>query len=493
MSDRDQGPSPPLTPPSAPPPESGTGSGGNLRWLLAGGILLVLLAAGVFWGLPKLTEPPGAPGEQTGEEPSGQPDSQPVSESAVERQKIKREAEAVLEQALERQAALEEDDVSVWAPADFEAATDRLAEGDARFEQGDYRGAKTAYAAAKKRLEAIAQSRPQRLENALAKGKKALKANRVDAAIEQYKIAAALAPDNEEAATGLKRAQKRDAVLEHMETGRRHLEDDALAEARTAFQKASELDPAYTPAREAVERVTTAIRERRYSRAMSRFTAALDSQEFAAAEEALGRAREIKPEAEAVARAQKRLERERRQARLSNLRDRVDKLTANANWAEAVETYRTALEIDPNAAFAAQGLPRAQRRAEMDEAFQRYLSDPTRLYSKEPRQRAEALLEQSGRIEDPGPKLRRQREALAEKLEAAQNPETVTLVSDGKTRVTLYKVGELGRFQERRLELLPGDYVAVGSREGYRDVRREFRVRPGEAPEEVIVICKETV
>lgn len=69
----------------------------------------------------------------------------------------------------------------------------------------------------------------------------------------------------------------------------------------------------------------------------------------------------------------------------------------------------------------------------------------------------------------------------------------VTLRSDGKTDVTVFRVGGLGRFAQHQLELLPGDYVAVGTRDGYRDVRVSFAVRPGAAPAPVTVQCGQAI
>jgi len=58
-------------------------------------------------------------------------------------------------------------------------------------------------------------------------------------------------------------------------------------------------------------------------------------------------------------------------------------------------------------------------------------------------------------------------------------PVTVTLYSDGQTEVAVYHVGRLGTFTEHRLELLPGEYTVVGTRAGYRDVRKQLQVPPG--------------
>ena len=53
------------------------------------------------------------------------------------------------------------------------------------------------------------------------------------------------------------------------------------------------------------------------------------------------------------------------------------------------------------------------------------------------------------------------------------------LESDQLTSVTLYRVGALGAFAAKEVELRPGTYTAIGSRDGYRDVRQTFTVRPG--------------
>jgi hypothetical protein len=69
----------------------------------------------------------------------------------------------------------------------------------------------------------------------------------------------------------------------------------------------------------------------------------------------------------------------------------------------------------------------------------------------------------------------------------------VQLESDGETEVTVYRVGRLGRFQTRQLELRPGSYTVVGSRRGYRDVRRELEVAPGQSPPPLRIVCQEAI
>ena len=85
------------------------------------------------------------------------------------------------------------------------------------------------------------------------------------------------------------------------------------------------------------------------------------------------------------------------------------------------------------------------------------------------------------------------RRRLAGLLATAETPVRVALRSDNLTDVVVYRVGRLGVFEARELELVPGRYTAVGTRTGYRDVRREFSIEPGKPPEPLVVRCEEQI
>ncbi len=78
-------------------------------------------------------------------------------------------------------------------------------------------------------------------------------------------------------------------------------------------------------------------------------------------------------------------------------------------------------------------------------------------------------------------------------LARADVPVPVALQSDNVTQVTIYRVGELGTFAQRSLDLVPGSYTVVGTRPGYRDVRREISVRPGAASGPVVIRCEDRI
>ena len=108
-------------------------------------------------------------------------------------------------------------------------------------------------------------------------------------------------------------------------------------------------------------------------------------------------------------------------------------------------------------------------------------------------ERAEQALSVARATEPAGPMLRRQIESLAERIAVATTPIRVELVSDNLTEVTVYRVGRLGRFSQQVLDLRPGTYTVVGSRAGYRDVRRRLTVDPNRTSKPLDVRCEEKI
>jgi hypothetical protein len=84
-------------------------------------------------------------------------------------------------------------------------------------------------------------------------------------------------------------------------------------------------------------------------------------------------------------------------------------------------------------------------------------------------------------------------EQLGALIELATQPVSVRLESDQLTSVMLYRVGTLGVFTAKDVELRPGTYTVVGSRDGFRDVRQTFTVRPGRNLPPINVVCVEPI
>jgi len=230
-----------------------------------------------------------------------------------------------------------------------------------------------------------------------------------------------------------------------------------------------------------------------WSEAVSAGLLALDRRDFAEARRAFERAEAARAGTPSVADGLARAEDGLRAAALARHREAGEAAEAREEWRAALAEYDAALRLDPAVAFALAGRARAVARAELDERLEGYLVRPDRLSAEAVTREAEAALERAREWEAPGARLASQVAALARLVSESRTPVRVRLVSDGVTDVVVLRHGPLGPFREASVDLLPGTYVVVGRRRGYRDARRTLVVPRGGSPEPLVVRCDEAL
>ncbi len=230
-----------------------------------------------------------------------------------------------------------------------------------------------------------------------------------------------------------------------------------------------------------------------FQRAMTEGLAALDRQDYAAARDAFSRATNQQPTApqsiDGLARAEQGL----RLQNIETLRQEAIDLESREDWHAATERYRAVLAIDSTVKFAQDGHDRSHQRAELSDRLQSHIENPARLSSEAVLAEAKAQLDHATSINPAGPRLRRQMTELSTLVTGFSTPVQATFESDNLTDVVIYKVGRLGAFDRRTLDLRPGTYTVVGSRRGYRDVRQRLEITPGVAPQPLAIRCEEKI
>jgi len=478
--------------PELQPPVSTRSQGSSdtpgYRWLWLSLAAVLILGLLVIFALPKFVKQP-QPGPET-------PPSVAVNtdvNTAVDTPAASAGANQAMQAWLQLRAKLELENVSRWGEPDWSQAAATAAAAARLLAQRQFDAAAAKYTRALQILEQLYSGRDARLAMALAAGEQALADNVVASAVAQFEQVLAIEPQHATATQGLARAAVRVAVLQAMRTGEQAGNKADFPAAQLAYQQAVTLDGEYEPAIEALAQVIARQQDVLYRDAMTRALTALDAGQLNAAGKALAEAAQLQPDSVAVADARQRLLQTRRQARLSRLRRDAATQVAAENWQAAADLYTQVLAVDGSAGFATDGLARARQRVTLHKQFDHYLDQPGRIYSPEPLANARQLLAAASTAPADEPVLARKIAALQALVTAAGTPVAVTLISDGETEVAIYHVGKLGQFTRHRMELLPGSYTVVGTRNGYRDVRRSLSVSPGRAAASLQVICGEPI
>ena len=132
-------------------------------------------------------------------------------------------------------------------------------------------------------------------------------------------------------------------------------------------------------------------------------------------------------------------------------------------------------------------------RAELGKRLQALIERPERLAADEVRVEAERLLARARALPNQGPVIRSQVSRLELLLPTFNQPVVLALESDNATEVAIQRVGFFGAFDRREVTLKPGKYTVTGKRSGFRDVRREITVSPGQGGQTIVIRCLEPI
>ncbi len=379
--------------------------------------------------------------------------------------------------------------VDVWAPKALAAARSTAADAERKFSTKDFPASKAAFESATRQAQTLIDQIPVRLKAALDEGFAGIENGDKVIAQQSFALALKLDADNERAKRGMARLENFDQLQSKLQTGRRLEQINDLPGALAAYREALKLDAQSSEAADGVARIKAYQSNVEFQRVMGLAIEALDLGRLDAAATQLARARKMRPDDGGVLQASSRLKSARKERELAILQAESEAQVKGENWAGALASYEAAMKIDPGIGFAAEGIGKARQRAALAQKLQDLLNRPTRLQSEAVRSEAERMLAEAALISDGGPILQQQINGVRRAIATATAPIEVPLRSDNLTEVTIYRVGKQGKFLDKKISLKPGNYVAIGVRAGYRDVRHDFKVVPGMAP--IDIRCRE--
>ncbi len=457
--------------------------------------VLGLFAAAVVFVLPRWVERPDAEQTAVVEEHGRQPvkdATAPLPEpSGPDNPEAREQTQALLREVLESLESLEARGADLWAKSDMHTLRTRIAEGEKAYREKRYQTAQNIYLESKDDIGRLLAETPEIVAGLLDAGQLAL-ANGISAeATEAFQQVLKIEADHEAAQAGLKRALTLDQVLALVGQAEGYESLGQPRKALDAYRDAMELDPQAPGAASAIARIEAGKREDRYRDAMGAGFTALANNAFDDARKHFKRAGKLDATQSAVGDALQQVG----NAEASYFIDKhlADGRQAQAaeNWDKAHRAFSRALKFDKRLSPAIAGRAEAASRRRLDAQLLAYLAKPERLTSDAVHSEASRVLANAEGLKADGARIRGQISTLKKVLRLAKTPIDITLRSDGATDVTIYRIGGLGSFGERRLSVLPGQYTAIGKRDGYRDVRVEFSVNHDSAPQPLIIQCQE--
>lgn len=489
-------------------------------WVVLG--VLALLAFGVFFWLPRYAPPEWMaaisgvaqslktsqperqvtaatpPIPEAGSAPEGAPPAvaatAPAEKEVVAGSPSDDKYSRAQGQFKQKLASLEERAAGVWGGAEFASAKARAAEAIGAFDAGNTQIATQRLRDALALLAKVERKAPEALEAQLAEGDRAFAAGQPEVAKQAYEMAQRIDPNSDKAAAALQRVGSLGGVLPLLADARNAEASKDYARAVQDYSQALSLDPNNADARAGLNRAHAAFGEDSYAKAVGAGYAALGAGRLEDARASFEKARDMRPNAPEATSGLARVGAALGARGFAYTRQRAAALEGEERWSEALTEYESALRIDPSLAFAQQGKVRTAERAQLASALQALIDEPERLAAPSVRDEADALIDKAQSMAGSGPVLRSQVARLQILLPEFDKPVRLELVSDNATQVAIQRVGEFGSFTRREIELKPGKYTVVGRRSGFRDVRRDVTIAPGNDQMQTIsVSCVEPI
>ncbi|HTX23392.1 MAG TPA: protein kinase [Steroidobacteraceae bacterium] len=334
----------------------------------------------------------------------------------------------------------------VWGGLDYADAKARESEAVSADRVGRPKLAKREWNEAELALDRVERHAPGALAAQLYAGERALQAGQTAAARRAFELAYRIDPEDQDAERGLQRVRALDGVLPLLADGFRAEAARDYSRAAQDYGQALALDPKNNSARTGLRRANAALGADNYAMAVGAGFAALGAGRLGEAREAFMKALAVNHRGREALAGLERVNAAVRSRGLAELRSRAAALESEGRWAEALQDYNAALRLDPTLSFAQQG-----------------------------RVRAMTELDLTSRVPTNGKTVH------------------LALVSDNETEVEIPQIGSFGTFAKREIDLKPGKYTVIGTRAGYRAVRRDVTIEPGEDAQTISVRCEEPI
>jgi hypothetical protein len=487
-------------------PKKGNGAGrDNFRrrnrfkiLALVGSFILLIVGGG--WLLHFLSKKPlqdqdaannPLPTETVAVEKNIEPPPEPTPQVDAARLEIeKTNAEKKLAEYLEIKGELDKKAASEWDEKTYLKMTELGRQADAFYMEKQYIPASELYDQAGGLAQELTGRSDAARQRLMREGNQALDDGDGSLARRNFSVALKIAPADIGAQQGLKRAETIETVIQLIASGRQHEANNAWSLARSDYSKALEIDSVSDKARQGLDRINGLIKAEQFQQLLSDGLAAFHRNEYKLARSRLLKAKSLNPDSREVADALLQVDQAIRLSGIDKLRRTAQAAEQAEDWQRALKSYLAVLDIDKNLQFAVRGKKRALEQIQISKRIHFFLAKPQALESDSQLKNAVLLLAEAKEITPRGAVLTTRIKKLEQLVDAAQTPVKIAIESDNLTRVAVYKVGKLGRFSVHELDLRPGTYTVVGTRDGYQDVRQKIVVKPGLQSLRITVKCR---
>ena len=361
------------------------------------------------------------------------------------------------------------------------------------FSEGNYSSALDQIRAAAKESSKILEVKDTRFDIHLKAAVSALESNQFE--IAQAEIASALLmnPDHSIAQGYRNRIELMPKVNGYLDGAYKARAENDLRSERSYLEKVIQLDPAREKEKTRLKLLRKEIAEEDFANLMSKGIGAVGRRDVRTARTSFKKARKLFPDRSELSFLKKRIERLDQELSVENSLNNANQAISQDDWDHAYQAFSKAISIDPTNTAAVEGKRIAGQVVAGRQGLDRHLERPDRLSSKAVAAAAQRLLESIQHLTAISPTLKARSEQVSKLISQVNKPVEVVVKSDGKTEISVRRIGIVGKTLRKVINLRPGDYTFEGNRVGYKSKLVKLTVPTNATGLEIKIICDEQI
>ncbi len=379
------------------------------------------------------------------------------------------------------------------APFEFEKASILGNEGEIFLADGNFTRAMSSFESALESIKELDDIVDFHMADIELDGKKALQSGDKETALENFRKVLELQPDNELALRNIRRAETIDLVLPLLENASELEKNGEFEKSLASFDRAFEIDPFSAKAQAGKSRLGRIIRENRLDFLQTTSKKAEEEKDWDTAIETYEMAVEEFPDHPEFAEALEIAREEGHSAKVAAALEEAYTHEEDFEWVLARDSFNKVLDLDYQNEEAIEGLRRDGEILRNLLRYEKFINDTADLAAKGEFQKAIRTFNEAMLVKPSNISLSEDLQELKATLRDQSQPVKVDFVSDGKTWVSIAGFQMIGKFEQHKLRILPGNYRVRGRRKGYRDVLLEVRVRSDSEFPPIQVVCTQRI
>ncbi len=391
----------------------------------------------------------------------------------------------------------------IWAKEQYQKTMEIEAQAEEYKANKEYVKSEEKFKQAIKKVESILEQKENILQQSIKKGLEYLEEENLTQSKKEFIKASAI--DNKVLIINrsLARISNRPKVLELYQKSKNYEKKSDTNNAIKMLENALVIEPEYTKIEKKLQQLLLKEKSISFDKAIGQALSALDKKNYTIARNEIKKAHSLSSDDPIIQDIEQRISEGIISRKINHMISSAKKEEKKEQWQEAKIIYNNILKISPDIGQIIVKQERVNAYIQLNQLIDNIVNQTERLQNDKIFEKSKRALKYVRNELNQNsnsyytimktPLLMQKIASAKEAINNASKQINVTIHSDNRTDITIYRVSKIGKLTNKQIKLRPGKYTIVGTRIGYRDFRKTIEITANDQSVIINVQCKEKI